>query len=72
MSALLPPLSYMIAMAISYYRSIISTKSPPTGTGNIREPRLMSKIRRVDEVCARKSVCICSQSGGSAIIGLLT
>ena len=71
-SALIPPLSYMIVMAISYYRSAISTKSPPTGTGNISERRLMSKVRRVGKVCARKSVCICSQSGGGAIIGLLT
>ena len=41
-SALIPPLSYIIAMAISYYRRIISTKSPATSTGNISEPRLMS------------------------------
>jgi hypothetical protein len=41
-STLIPPLSYMIAMAISYYRRIISTKSPATGTGNISESRLMS------------------------------
>jgi hypothetical protein len=42
LSALILWVSYMIAMAISYYRRIISTKSPATGTGNISESRLMA------------------------------
>ena len=42
LSALILWVSYMIAMAISYYRRIVSTKSPATGTGNISESRLVA------------------------------
>jgi hypothetical protein len=48
------------------YSRINSTKSPISGAGNVSESRLMSEVGRVREACARRSVCLCSQSVGCA------
>jgi hypothetical protein len=46
--------------------------SPASGTGVVREPRLMSQVARDCVKCARRSVFFCSQSGVRASIVLLT
>ena len=48
------------------YSRINSTKSPVSGAGNVSEPRLMPEVGRVREACARRPVCLCSQSVGGA------
>jgi len=54
------------------YSRIYSSKSPVSDVSNISEPWSMSQVGRVRELCAHRSVCFCSQSGGGAGIGLLT
>ena len=56
-----------------WYNRIKSTKSPASGARNVTEPKLMShNPGKCAKPCARRSVCLCSQSGGGASIGLLT
>jgi hypothetical protein len=53
------------------YSRIYSTKSPSSVAVNVREPRL-SQVGECAKSCARSTVCLCSQSGEGASIGLLT
>jgi len=57
----------------AYYSRINSTKFPDLGVATVSEPRLVLQVGRVRGVVYTwRSVCCCSQSGGDAIILLLT
>jgi len=52
-------------LSLLEYSRINSTKSPASGAGKVRQLRL-----ECAKSCARRSVCLCSRSGGDASIGL--
>ena len=56
---------------IFVYNSINSTKFPASDAGIVSEPRFMTQVRdSARKSCARRSVCLCIQSGGGVSSGL--
>jgi len=53
---------------VEVYGSNDSTKSPASGIPTVSEPKLMSQVGECAKLCARRSVCCCSLSGGGASI----
>jgi hypothetical protein len=63
--------SYSRVWSVWHFSRSNSIKSPPSGAGNIGQPRLMSHVRRVHEAWAHSSVCFCSQNSSDTSICLL-